>query len=61
MCEATRKWHRLTGSCVELRSGGRVVRTGEVDTVVVDSSVAWLKSTATTAGSRLPPRTASLL
>jgi len=41
--EATEDWHQLVGSWVELRSGGRVVRTGEVEAVAADSSVMWLK------------------
>jgi hypothetical protein len=36
-------WHQLIGSWVELRSGGSVVRTGEVEAVTADSSVLWLK------------------
>ena len=41
--EATEDWHQLIGSWVELRSGGSVVRTGEVEAVAADSSVMWLK------------------
>jgi hypothetical protein len=41
--EATDDWHQLIGSWVELRSGGSVVRTGEVEAVTADSSVLWLK------------------
>ena len=43
MDEATEDWHQLIGSWVELRSGGSVVRTGEVEAVLADSSVMWLK------------------
>ncbi|MGK3957730.1 hypothetical protein ACLKOZ_16240 [Arthrobacter sp. R4] len=43
MDEATEDWHQLVGSWVELRAGGRVVRTGEVEAVAADSSVMWLK------------------
>lgn len=43
MDEATEDWHQLIGSLVELRSGGSVVRTGEVEAVAADSSVMWLK------------------
>jgi hypothetical protein len=41
--EATEDWYQLIGSWVELRSGGSVVRTGEVEAVAADSSVMWLK------------------
>ncbi|MHA7290779.1 hypothetical protein ACX80V_14145 [Arthrobacter sp. MDT3-24] len=43
MDEATGDWDQLIGSWVELRSGGSVVRTGEVEAVAGDSSVMWLK------------------
>ena len=43
MSEATDDWRELVGSWVELRSGGSVVRTGEVEVVAEDSSVMWLK------------------
>lgn len=43
MDEATEDWQQLVGSWVELRSGGSVVRTGEVEVVTEDSSVMWLK------------------
>ena len=43
MSEATEDWRELVGSWVELRSGGSVVRTGEVEVVTEDSSVMWLK------------------
>jgi hypothetical protein len=43
MSEATEDWLPLVGSWVELRSGGSVVRTGEVEVVAEDSSVMWLK------------------
>ena len=33
----------LIGSWVELRHGGRIVRTGEVEDATADSSVLWLK------------------
>jgi hypothetical protein len=45
--EATEDWHQLIGSWVELRSGGSVVRTGEVEAVAADSSVMWLKFNGT--------------
>jgi hypothetical protein len=41
--EPTEDWHQLIGSWVELRSGGSVIRTGEVETAAADSSVMWLK------------------
>jgi hypothetical protein len=43
MSEATDDWLQLVGCWVELRSGGSVVRTGEVEVVAEDSSVMWLK------------------
>lgn len=43
MCEAAGNWHGLIGSWVELRSAGRVLRTGEVEDAAEDSSVLWLK------------------
>ena len=43
MGEATEDWHQLIGSWVELRSGGSVIRTGEVETATADSSIMWLK------------------
>lgn len=47
MSEATEDWRELVGSWVELRSGGSVVRTGEVEVVTEDSSVMWLKFNGT--------------
>ncbi|WP_066289998.1 hypothetical protein [Arthrobacter sp. B6] len=47
MDEATEDWHQLIGSWVELRSGGSVIRTGEVETAAADSSVMWLKFNGT--------------
>jgi hypothetical protein len=41
--EAAEDWHQLIGNWVELRSGGSVIRTGEVEAVAADSSVMWLK------------------
>jgi hypothetical protein len=35
-------WEDLRGHWVELRSGGRVLRTGEVEDVTADSSALWL-------------------
>ncbi len=47
MCEAAEDWQLLVGCWVELRSGGRLVRTGEVEDVAPDSSVMWLKFNGT--------------
>lgn len=47
MSEATEDWRELVGTWVELRSGGSVVRTGEVEVVTEDSSVMWLKFNGT--------------
>jgi hypothetical protein len=43
MDEATEDWKQLVGCWVELRYGGKLVRTGEVEDVTPDSSVLWLK------------------
>jgi hypothetical protein len=43
MPEAPENWQQLIGSWVELRRGGKVVRTGEVEDATPDSSVLWLK------------------
>jgi hypothetical protein len=43
MSEATDNWQLLIGSRVELRRGGQVVRTGEVEDATADSSVMWLR------------------
>jgi hypothetical protein len=41
--EATDDWQLLIASRVELRRGGQVVRTGEVEDATADSSVMWLR------------------
>ena len=41
--EETADWPQLIGRRVELRSAGRVLRTGEVEDAAPDSSVLWLK------------------
>ncbi|MBT2532265.1 hypothetical protein J7E83_09025 [Arthrobacter sp. ISL-48] len=43
MDEATEDWQQLVGCWVELRSGGKLVRMGEVEDVTPDSSVMWLR------------------
>jgi hypothetical protein len=43
MPEPSENWQLLIGSRVELRLGGRVVRTGEVEDATPDSSVLWLR------------------
>lgn len=43
MLEASENWQLLIGSWVELRRGGQVVRTGEVEDATPDSSIMWLK------------------
>ncbi len=41
--EADPDWPQLVGKQVELRFGGMVVRTGEVEEATADSSVLWLR------------------
>lgn len=43
MSEAPENWQLLIGCRVELRRGGQVVRTGEVEDAMADSSVMWLR------------------
>ncbi|QCO99873.1 hypothetical protein FCN77_21870 [Arthrobacter sp. 24S4-2] len=43
MPEPPEDWQHLIGSWVELRRGGKVIRTGEVEDATPDSSVLWLK------------------
>lgn len=43
MSESSEDWQLLIGCRVELRRGGQVVRTGEVEDATPDSSVLWLR------------------
>jgi hypothetical protein len=43
MPEADNDWNMLVGRMVELRRGGQLVRTAEVEDATWDSSVMWLR------------------
>ncbi|WP_350005952.1 hypothetical protein [Pseudarthrobacter sp. WHRI 8279] len=43
MAEFDEKWSALAGRTIELRRGGRLVRTAEVEDVSVDASMLWLR------------------
>jgi len=44
-------WRRLIGATVQVRQGGRILRTGTVDDAMADSTALWI------AGDAAKPRT----
>ncbi|MBB6407142.1 prophage tail gpP-like protein [Arthrobacter sp. AZCC_0090] len=40
-------WQRALGQYVEIRLGGKTVRTGTVDSVMPDSSILWISAQGT--------------